>query len=371
MRNYEPPVYNPRRLYELPIPNVGDQSNPSNSIATDNSIAANDSDDEFEQLANYQLSLLNEEVNIATDEPSIDEIDETNNNAVINNVDPLTSTSDENGSQSYEIPNTSCGVTSTKNQPSQNDQSIAPVAGEILADVTSHEDTPNNYQSQSDQTIPQIVAVESLGDMKHNEDTPNDHQSLSGQTVSDPQIATVANLIESTSERNSTHNDLEPLDGAEKDSVLTIEATCVNNTSNDMALQNHQLLPTDNQNDAIESTVDSEQIGNGAYGFNSDLLADDNCVKVEYIPFNVNTDNNAAIDEILDESEVVIYGENEDGADVIMKIGPSGFPMPLPTTTDSLVKRENDRFSGNIPYNITVTQSLKFKALDIFFFNFF
>lgn len=72
--------------------------------------------------------------------------------------------------------------------------------------------------------------------------------------------------------------------------------------------------------------------------------------KSEYVPlFDIHTGNNAEIDELLEEPEVIEWDE-----EVTMMVGKSGVPQPMSVTADELIKRENDQLSGNIPFNLTV-----------------
>lgn len=76
LRNYEPPVYNHRRLAEFPIPDVGKSNQ---AMVPDNSIATNHSDDSMNSTLNESIN-PNENIEItqpslsnnATDESPID-----------------------------------------------------------------------------------------------------------------------------------------------------------------------------------------------------------------------------------------------------------------------------------------------------------
>lgn len=65
--------------------------------------------------------------------------------------------------------------------------------------------------------------------------------------------------------------------------------------------------------------------------------------------YDIHVTNNDEIDELLDEPEEIFCDE-----EVIMKIGPSGMPKPWAATVDELIKRENDKMTGNIAFNQTV-----------------
>lgn len=74
--------------------------------------------------------------------------------------------------------------------------------------------------------------------------------------------------------------------------------------------------------------------------------------KPEYVPlYEVSAPNNSEIDEILlDEPQVIKYGD-----DVEILITETGVPQPFGATLENMVKRENDAISGNVPYNIKVS----------------
>lgn len=74
-------------------------------------------------------------------------------------------------------------------------------------------------------------------------------------------------------------------------------------------------------------------------------------VKIEYVPlYEIHARNGSEMDELLDEPEVICLSDDEE-----MVIPESGLPRPMATTTDDIVKRENDAISGNVPFNIKVS----------------
>lgn len=100
------------------------------------------------------------------------------------------------------------------------------------------------------------------------------------------------------------------------------------------------------QSDPSERTGQSGNNEKSHQNSESDPL--DTVVKNEYVPLFNN--NNAEIDQLLDEPENL-----SDDDDVIIIVGPSGIPKPLPSAEKILTKRENDVISGNIPFNETVS----------------
>lgn len=68
--------------------------------------------------------------------------------------------------------------------------------------------------------------------------------------------------------------------------------------------------------------------------------------------FNIHEGNRAEIEELLDEVEEIQCDD-----DVIMITRGSAMPKPWSTTVDELIKRENDKMTGNIAFNQTVSVS--------------
>lgn len=56
--------------------------------------------------------------------------------------------------------------------------------------------------------------------------------------------------------------------------------------------------------------------------------------------------NESDIEELLEETEEVVYN-----SEVTICMGQNGMPKPMSTTTDNLVKRENDLMSGAIAFD--------------------
>lgn len=66
------------------------------------------------------------------------------------------------------------------------------------------------------------------------------------------------------------------------------------------------------------------------------------------------TGNESDIDELLEETEEIVHD-----SDVTIYVGQDGIPKPMSTTTDNLVKRENDPMSGAIPFDEKVIFQIK------------
>lgn len=271
LRNLEPPVYNHRRLNELPIPDLGQQMN--ESTATKHStLVSNNSDESFVDENNDTVDQLSdsnvEPNNDANDEQSINEV---NDSGLMNNTDPLAISATENDHTPNEIQNDS---SESVDHPANHGNNIDNNDPDSL-NTTDHE----NEQSFNDDI--RIIAVESLAISTNNEDNeqpPNASQNL--------------------------------------------------------------------------SAVSSIDLGNDAQNCNLDSSSGARVdVKNEFVPlFDLHTANNDAIDELLDEPEEFVYGD-----DLTMLVGPSGLPMPWASTEQRMIKRENDPMSGDIPFNEEVS----------------
>lgn len=74
-------------------------------------------------------------------------------------------------------------------------------------------------------------------------------------------------------------------------------------------------------------------------------------VEARCVPlFNNRVANTTEIEELLDEAEEIYCNE-----DIIMTIGQGGVPKPFFATAEDIIKRENDKMSGNIPFNWSVS----------------
>lgn len=79
----------------------------------------------------------------------------------------------------------------------------------------------------------------------------------------------------------------------------------------------------------------------------------ENRIKTECVPlYEMHARNSLEMDELLDEPEVVYLDD-----DLEMVVSETGLPKPFSTTGEYVVKRENDAISGEFPFNIEVSIS--------------
>lgn len=89
-------------------------------------------------------------------------------------------------------------------------------------------------------------------------------------------------------------------------------------------------------------------------------------VKTEMDTINLLGSNNEAIDTlILDADDDLVTVEDVVDDDIVFMVGPNGYPKPYVVSVDpkcNLIKRENDKLTGNIPFNENVRIFLKFSC---------
>lgn len=118
-----------------------------------------------------------------------------------------------------------------------------------------------------------------------------------------------------------------------------------NNTSNPLSLNDCSIgLPVV----AAECSVINPEVEAAEQNLN---VANNVDVKPDFQEILIErTENDSDLDEILSEEKEVVLDEH-----VTMLVGPHGIPKPLATTTEDLLKRENDGMSGNIAFDERVS----------------
>ncbi|XP_055312022.1 uncharacterized protein LOC129574267 [Sitodiplosis mosellana] len=349
MRNVKPPVYNQRRLTELPIPDVSSQT--SAAASTNSNIHdSNSSDDSFgdDDHSEYDLSLHDDEI---TDEAPLNEV---NNGQNMNDMGPLSdqALSTENvANEEVEINETNNGHDINDDMDPLGDSLSLTENGAVdnasmneTTNPQSMNDTHSSLSNPKSNETPSI-STEGMAGTTSDENTANNQQSENDQSIGHLQIVAVESLAKSASDENSDH-DSDALVGAQSVTESTGDETIANE-----AAPSHATAPEssrDVQSDPIEHTVEPENDESGAHISESISLNTACVVKAEYVPlFNIHSVNNAAIDELLDDEPEEVICED----DVVMLIGQSGVPLPMASTKDELIKRENDPISGNTPFN--------------------
>lgn len=169
----------------------------------------------------------------------------------------------------------------------------------------------------------------------------------------------------------SHQNDHSPADSSDNDSFVNDhENNDVNNISDADDIQHNEAVDSassadlsidaadisNNGESAIETTDNDESNGIDSNTNEIDPLAIESSLVPKTEPsagvplFNIHVGNRAEIEELLNEPE-----DDDDDDDVIMIIGSSGIPRPWSTTSDDLIKRENDKMTGAIAFNQTVS----------------
>lgn len=328
LRNMEPPVYNQRRLHELPIPET--------------MVAHNDSSDEsFHSFTeNDQLSNSHEEID---NDANIElEINEVNDEGIMNHTDPLATMAPEHNQTSNEMQNIS-----TESVANPTSASNSGLTNTIL---------PENQQT-SDHI--RIVSVESLAGSTNTGgnvdnggfDFPNATIPENPQTTDDIQVPPVESLDGSTNTSDNGDFGSPNANVPENESSNGILIAAVENLASSSSNANGMNKDENGMTNRNVATTGTNDPQNNAENVGLDsLTADGNLVvKREYAPlFNVHAANNAEIDDLLNESS-----EDEDA--LIMIVGPDGIPPPLEATEKKMIKRQNDKMSGNIPFNETVS----------------
>lgn len=104
------------------------------------------------------------------------------------------------------------------------------------------------------------------------------------------------------------------------------------------------------RNDETEPTVNDEPLIDESTDDNDndrvDPLAN---IKTEIVPLYEHARNSAEIEELLDEPEVIDLSDGEE-----MIVSEIGLPKPFGMTDENMIKRENDKITGNVPFNIKV-----------------
>lgn len=85
----------------------------------------------------------------------------------------------------------------------------------------------------------------------------------------------------------------------------------------------------------------------------NNLVSDPLAVKAESVPvYDIHQSNDAEIEYLLDEEEDINIDDDDD--ELSMHIGKGGMPKPLWSTSDEVIKRENDKMSGDLPFSASV-----------------
>lgn len=266
-RNMKPPIYNERRVKEIPIPSLGIHDNllgrlyESGYFDFDYSFSGEEINDSFEAESHSQLRYSDTDA-----DGSFESFDHSLNQSL--------------------------------NQP----------LNESEGTMTNH-----NSSEMSDAYVenPQIEEVD------HNEFDRNEN-------------TTVGNDVLDT-------NPLENIDLNAADSVGTDEQIGNNvDNGNDTEPLIDQSTDESDNNNAVDPLA------------NIELRSQ---VKAESVPLYENyTRNSAEMDTLLDEPEEIFCDE-----DMTITIPKGGIPKPLASTGDDMIKCENDKISGSIPFNANVS----------------
>ncbi|XP_055308738.1 uncharacterized protein LOC129572728, partial [Sitodiplosis mosellana] len=289
LRNVQPPIYNERRMNETPIPPVH-------------------IDDEEEQ------GLGGETETEAEDESCvIDHYNQSGDEFTDIAIDPLASfasTIDDDGNELLQVSQT-------------NDNEV------VEDDNTTGQNIEQTVErNMNDSTIDEQNESEMAGGANNGDQVvePNTDEAATGK---------------SNETTNENSNDHVVVVVVEQNMNVIPNVVNENNTSNPVSLNDDSIgLPFVVAEGSVVNPEVEESEQNPNVANNVDVKPVFQEILIE------RTENDSDLDDILSEEKEVVLDEH-----VTMLVGPHGIPKPLATTTDDLLKRENDGMSGNIPFN--------------------
>lgn len=337
LRNVKPPIYNPMRLKEKPIPSIGNVK-AATSASSQQSIPAED-----------------ESIENSFEEPLIYEEDNTDNNTEYMSHDPLELSVNDTlaTTEDTEI----SVVVENGNSVNGNEITIVTDASPSRStDTTANNDlideNPTNIETNSSQ--------QHSNDMDANADLDIENS-----------ITTVINSTEqhsATINSNAVQENQEPIENDSSQQQLSTPSGSINLVvENQINIEANALQSVP----ASESVVENEHLTNESE-INTETSPEHSAstigIKIEQTSIcfvqSIHTGNNADIDDLLDDPEEIVWGKDEED-EVVMTIGRCGFPKPWCATSDSLFKREDDPFSGNLAFTVSVREDIFFSFIPL------
>lgn len=397
-RNVEPATYNVKRLKEKPIPVNTETENTSSSSSID---AITDSEQIVETTANTatdgvaeSLVATNRSINSRPLRVVVRRLTEKE-------IQTISETENTSNSSSNEITATNVIAKDIADFVGENNEgSTADSMTEVLVNLVpiSEPDTGNlldaNKTIVSTQMaeIPNIENVQLISTTRESESTSSLNNGINDEAIAEDTTA----LMENSNEDIASDSVNEDLIDFESICSPTVESA---QDLNMTMVQSQNLLPSEvNTQTAVASTLGLENVADrsnsASPSIDNMIVATTSTPSIEN-PIDSTADTDTSADNIreketntlsedgvfpeikneavivepslnmeeilsvMDVEEVVIIDD-----DVQFTIGSAGIAMPIQVTSKSMVKRENDVVSGNMPFNESVSK-IFFHSLNI------
>lgn len=341
------PIYNERRLFEKPIPNVAPEADPNADETID--------DDEIEEPEVFEIENALE----------LDNDDEIQ-------FDPLQMSGESSNGQFEHVANDEIQNESVEITDSMLEQSIIEPNSEqnLCPDEATHN---ANIRPQIDSAV-------------NNSATPNDDihaiqtdAQVESGAIENDETQTNVDVTEQTQDENFSEQNLAQ--------QSTEQALVDKNASPQPSQQSDGTNSNETASSANDAVIGTKQIENrceqnSEQQFTEQTLAEENAtvqpsqqidgivpnvdIKGEIVPLFEPIHSDAALQELLAtpiDGELLV--EEVDGM-IITRVRGQIY-QPLKSTTDSLIKHEMDIISGNLPFN----EKVWFRQIGIFFSQFF
>lgn len=343
LRNVKPPIYNHNRLKEIPIPSIDSHDDAEPSTSSQQTVQSRQPN-----------SSLNQSDEDSFTEPSIFESDHIQDNNGDVSKDPLELPSNssirsiefhgfdesmaiEGSEVSVTVGNVdgngdSASQSDIETNSSQQHLDVVDENAETHSELVANELTIEVNTSQSQSAPTDQNSIENGERATNDFDNATENNDVSGTNDNLPN----SNQVDIEANRTSESNECDATNDLVDEGPINIEAV-----------------------ESVESaefeSVSENQMNNPE---NSTAIREIKTEERSLYLSEIHSENSNDIDDVLDEPEVIVWGEDQD---VVITVGRHGIPKPWATTTEkSLIKREEDPMSGEIPFNVNPVSEFLF-----------